>query len=77
MWLRFKTWFSCRFGGHPCTPTGRRGVTLREWKCQRCGGIYVSHTAYGNTLIPADSASDIIFTRWETSKDALSEEVSE
>lgn len=51
----------CFFRGHPCDPTGRHAILLMEWKCKRCGGIYVSHAHHGNALIDADDDSDRIF----------------
>jgi hypothetical protein len=52
------TWFKkllCFFKGHSCEPTGRHAVQLREWKCQRCGGLYVSNEPeYGDMLLPSD-----------------------
>ncbi len=51
----------CFFGGHPCEPTGRRGIVMKEWRCQRCGGLYVSHADYGRCLLPADATTDMIF----------------
>lgn len=51
----------CFFTGHPCVATGRHGYVLHEWRCQRCSGLYVSHTDHGRWLIPADAGSDRIF----------------
>jgi hypothetical protein len=50
----------CFVTGHPCEPTGRHAILLREWRCKRCGGLYISHAEYGNCLLPADSGSDRI-----------------
>lgn len=51
----------CFFRGHPCEPTGRHAILLMEWKCKRCGGIYVSHAHHSNALLSADDGSDRIF----------------
>ncbi len=51
----------CFLCGHPCDPTGRHGIVLIEWKCRRCGGLYVSHVEHGNALVRADADSDQIF----------------
>lgn len=48
----------CFLFGHLCEPTGRRGIVLREWRCERCGGLYISHRDYGNAIVPADEDSD-------------------
>ena len=64
------TWLkriACFFFGHPCVPTGRRGLVLTEHCCIRCDGIYVSHRDHGNALLPANEESDRIFAdeeRW-------------
>lgn len=52
----------CFFRGHPCVKTGRHGYVLTEHQCQRCGRIYVSHSGYGDTLMPGNSESDKIFS---------------
>lgn len=49
---------SCLAKGHPCEPTGRHAILIKEWKCKNCGGTYVSHVHYGNMLLPADRESD-------------------
>jgi hypothetical protein len=55
--------FSCFGQGHPCEATGRRGYALREWRCQRCGGVFISHSDYGQQLIPATPDSDEMLIR--------------
>ena len=52
---------TCCLRGHPCEPTGRHAILLVEWKCKRCGGLYVSHAHHGNALMSADDGSDRIF----------------
>lgn len=51
----------CFVTGHPCEPTGRHGYVVREWRCQRCGGLYASHREYGDVLLPVDARLDQIF----------------
>lgn len=51
----------CLVQGHPCEPTGRHAILLREWRCLRCGGLFVSHIEHGNALLPADEDSNRIF----------------
>ena len=58
---RFVRRILCFFRGHPCEPTGRHAILVVEWKCKRCGGIYVTHAHYGNDLLPADDDSDRLF----------------
>ena len=53
----------CLVYGHRCEATGRHGHLLHEWRCLRCGGVFVSHVDYGSLLIPADKDSDQIFER--------------
>jgi len=55
--------FLCFVQGHPCKATGRRGYALREWRCQRCGGVYISHSDYGRALLPATPDSDEMLVR--------------
>lgn len=57
-WLRR---IKCLLKGHPCKPTGRSAILLVEWKCERCGGVYVSHVHHGRVLADADAHSDQIF----------------
>jgi hypothetical protein len=52
---------TCFLRGHPCEPTGRHAILLVEWKCKRCGGLYVSHAHHSNALMSADDGSDRIF----------------
>lgn len=52
---------ACWCKGHTCHPTGRHAILLVEWRCERCGGLYVSHAHHGNALIAADEVSDFIF----------------
>jgi len=64
-----KKWFRklcCFFLKHPCKPTGRHAVQLREWKCDRCGGVFVSNTPeYGNMLLDSDEDFDTLFKDYE------------
>ena len=61
-WLeRMVRRMACFFLGHPCEPTGRHAILLVEWKCKRCGGLYVAHAHHGNALMDADNDSDRIF----------------
>jgi hypothetical protein len=55
--------FICLVRSHPCEATGRRGYALREWRCQRCGGVFISHIDYDRVLLPATPASDEMLTR--------------
>jgi hypothetical protein len=55
--------FSCFVQGHPCEATGRRGYALCEWRCQRCGGVFISHSDYGRALLPATPDSDEMLIR--------------
>ena len=55
--------FLCVTQGHPCEATGRRGYALREWRCQRCGGVFISHSDYGRALLPATPDSDEMLIR--------------
>lgn len=57
----YPKWLICSLLGHPCEPTGRHGVILKEWKCLRCGEFYVSHPDHGNRLIKRDEAAEKIF----------------
>ncbi len=61
---------ACFICGHPCVPTGRHAILIAEWKCQRCGGLYVSHAHYRNVL-PADEGSESIFRDAIKASDAL------
>lgn len=54
-------WLRCFIKGHPCVATGRAAILLTEWKCQRCGGTFVSHRYHGNALVKSDTDSDRIF----------------
>jgi hypothetical protein len=59
--MKFLNKLRCFIGGHPCDPTGRHGIVLIEWRCRRCGGLYVSHVDHGTALVDADEGSDRIF----------------
>jgi hypothetical protein len=48
---------------HPCVETGRRGIQLKEVKCLRCNGLFVSHPDYGDTLIPSTESFVEIYER--------------
>lgn len=48
----------CHYFGHPCEPTGRRGIGLIEYHCHRCHGVYIGHPDHGNMLIPAGPWSE-------------------
>ena len=62
VWLqRLVRRIACACYGHQCEPTGRHAILLMEWKCKRCGGIYVSHLHHGNALRDADDKSDRLF----------------
>jgi hypothetical protein len=51
----------CFFAGHPCLPTGRHGLLLTEYRCTRCGRLYLGSSEYPGRLLPADQGSDRIF----------------
>ena len=53
----------CFVQGHSCEATGRRGYALREWRCQRCGGVFISHSGYGRALLPATPDSGEMLIR--------------
>lgn len=61
----------CLLKGHKLKPTGRYAQILVEWRCDRCLKLYVSNRHFGDTILPADSNSDIIFSDYlKSSNDA-------
>lgn len=58
--IRFVRRAFCLMLGHPTIET-RRAILLTEWRCQNCGGRFVSHRDHGDTLLSADAESDRIF----------------
>jgi hypothetical protein len=55
---------TCFLRGHRCYRTGRYSFLLEEWKCERCGKIYVAHGDFGSYLLPGDAESDALFRMW-------------
>lgn len=51
----------CMVQGHPCEMTGRHAILLIEWRCTRCGGLFVSHLHYGAALASPDAESEQLF----------------
>ncbi len=51
----------CFFLRHPVTPTGRRGIHLVEYRCNRCLGIYIGHDEYRDFLIPYSKDVELFF----------------
>lgn len=51
----------CMVQGHPCVLTGRHAILLIEWRCTRCGGLFVSHVHHGATLVSHDAQIEQLF----------------
>ncbi len=51
----------CMVQGHPCEMTGRHAILLIEWRCKRCGGLFVGHAHHGALLVTPDAQSEQLF----------------
>lgn len=51
----------CSFRQHTCVETGRRGYTLHEWQCDRCGARLVTSDDHGGAYIVLTPSSEAEF----------------
>lgn len=48
----------CTFAGHLVTESGRRGIKVMEWRCERCERLLVTHEDFPGAHLTVTPAMD-------------------